>query len=95
MQITPLKREVFVRTASGEEFKLGVITELSIEEPIPEIDDPYLCITQMPEMTGTFVVTADFMKQPKVKLKLFGLTNNYIRLHGGKPMRRIQKRFMK
>jgi len=94
MPITPLKREVFVRTASGEELKLGDITEISIEETIPEIDDPYLCITHMAEMTGTFIVNTDFMQQPKVKIKLFGMTNNFIRLHGGRPMRTIPRRFL-
>lgn len=85
-------RNLFMRDiATGAEFELGEIKEIEI---VPADPDECCVSTTLPSLTGTFEVSLDVFLQPKTKIVLFGLTNNYIRLHGGRPMRKIPRRFL-
>lgn len=85
-------RNIFMRDVStGAEYELGEVKEI---EFVPaELDECYVS-PLLPQLTGTFEVSCDVFFQPKVKIRLFGLTNNCIRLHGGRPMRKISRRFL-
>lgn len=84
--------KLYVSFNDGTKILLGDVTEISTIEL--DTLDPYDPLVISPQrLSGTFETTMDFKLQPKVKLKLFGVSNNYIRLHGGKPLRTIRKRF--
>lgn len=80
---------------TGDVFELGNLIEIGTGDPYDSPYDDYLT-ESFPHLTGTFEITASIeTMQPKVKLRLFGISNNSIRMHGGKPIRTIQKRFLR
>lgn len=85
--------KLYVSFNDGTKILLGNVTEISSIEP--DTLDPYdHLVTSTRRLSGTFETTMDFKLQPKVKIKLYGISNNYIRLHGGKPIRTIPRRFL-
>lgn len=88
------KPKLYAIYDDGTKIDLGYVMEISTIEP--DLLDPYddNLITSPQRLSGTFETTTDFTLQPKVKIKLFGISNNYIRLHGGKPLRTVRKRFL-
>lgn len=96
----PQASKLYMQTESGEVFMLGDVTEINLEPYDPTCDcERYITTSIRPPITGTFEVSFDFvsdiMCQPKVKLKIFGITNNCIRMHGGRPMRKISQRHLR
>jgi len=89
--------KLFAVFDDGAKLELGDVVEISADPQ--DIFDPFdFNILYQPErVKGVFelshTLTVDGF-QPKIKLKLFGLSNNYIRLHGGKPLRTVRKRFL-
>lgn len=78
---------------TGERNVIGCITEtLSI---VPIEDDVYTTYTEEIAEAESLTITFSVFVQPKRKLMLWGLTNNSIRLHGGRPLRTIPKRFIR
>ena len=72
---------------TGEWFELGEAIYLS--------SDDFLDGYDRSEVSTTMSATLTLYIQPKDKLKLLGITNNSIRLHGGKAIRTVPKRFWK
>ena len=98
MTITPNSSSLIIKNEkTGEEFKLGAIAEIEEVGDRMYPEDPYgtISVLSMVAMTGTFIVTADGFRNPKVRMKLYGISNNCIRMHGGKPMRTLPRRFMR
>lgn len=96
MTISPISASLIIKNnKTGEEYKLGDITEIEEIGDRMYPEDPYgtISVLSMVTLTGTFIVTADGFRDPKVRMKLYGITNNYIRMHGGKPMRTLPRRF--
>lgn len=74
---------------TGEYTELTGITEINIgTAPEP------LNIPDMQNISDGMEFTVKLKLQPKAKIHLLGVTNNCIRMHGGKPIRTIQKRFL-
>ena len=70
--------------------KLGFMTS----DPDPVIDPDeceYVESITMSPITMSFEIQI----QPKDKLRLLSVTNNAIRLHGGRPLRTVPKKFMR
>ena len=74
---------------TGKYFELGEPVYLSSDDFL----DGYEC--DLSEAPTTISATFTLYIQSKDKLKLLGITNNYIRLHGGKAIRRVPKRFLR
>lgn len=85
---------------TGDIWELGEITQIEkcVSDEIlldPMWHEPDV-ITSLPMARGSFECSASINLQPKVKLRLFyGVSNNFLKMHGGKPLRRISKRFLK
>lgn len=91
----PQASKLYMQTESGEVFMLGNVTEISLEPYDPTCDcERYITTSIRPPITGTFEVTFDVFLQPKAKLNFYGISNNFIRLHGGKPLRRVKRRYL-
>ena len=60
-----------------------------------DISDPE-CDYDAPKLKDhfEFKATLKYRLQPKLIMRLHGLTNNYIRMHGGKPMVKGQMNFL-
>ena len=76
-----------LNSKTGEWEKLEAITDICIEDSDEQYIPAKISATSMN-------IKFEFKIQPKTKLKLlYGVSNNFIRLHGGKPLRTIKKRF--
>lgn len=73
---------------TGKCIELDGITKIEFATEQPD-DRSYI-----PNISETMECTFRVSIQPKCKLQLFGITNNCIRLHGGRPMRTINRRFL-
>ena len=85
-----------VDNKTGKKYELGEITEFKENsEPLDLFDDELVCrINKTYSVTGTFTCASD-LRRPKVRMHLYGISNNWIRMHGGKPMRTLPRRFMR
>ena len=81
-----------INQETGEVFELGSID--SIDYRTLQEDYGTLQEIDSKKMPGSISFEFKMKIQPKTKLVLLGITNNCIRMHGGKPIRRVQKRFL-
>lgn len=103
MRLTERNQRLFIKDMdTGAIFDLGDVAHierLECEEihTDPMLNDEFEHIYKPAVISGTFECHMDLATmQPKVKIRMFyGITNNFIRMHGGKPLRRIPKRFLK
>lgn len=85
MEENPLPIVYAYTTDTGEYVELNGIAEINIDSVSESPDIP---------MIGGMEVTLKLKLQPKSKMHLLGMTNNCIRLHGGRPIRTIPDRFL-
>ena len=93
MSVSAMERKIGILYAinpiNQESFELGDIgnldyTTLQDDAFSPDVFKPF-----------SFSFSSKLRLQPKDKMKIFyGLTNNSIRMHGGKPIRRVPERFL-
>lgn len=83
----------YIDHVTGKRKVIGCITETLSIDPVD--DDVYPTYTEVIADAESLTLTFSVFVQPKDKLALWGTTNNSIRLHGGRPMRTISKRFWK
>ena len=82
--------DFYVFDANREKHRVAVTSMDLTRTEIPNGNDE-LKLFKPPEKL-TF--TCRLIIQPKSKIHIFGVTNNTIRLHGGRPMRTIPRRFL-
>lgn len=81
-----------INSKTGEKFEIGEAANLdaSLLMGCDFVEFPHPWTT-----SGTLSMISTPI-QPKAKAKLvFGMNNNYIRFHGGKPLRTIRRRFLR
>lgn len=76
-------------TETGECIELDGITKISLCVDTEQSD-----IADIPNISDGLEFTCSFQLQPKTKMHILGVTNNSIRLHGGRPIRKIPKKFL-
>lgn len=82
--------DFYVFDANGEKHRLAVTSMDMITTEIQNGNDELKLFKPPEELT----FTCRLIIQPKSKIHILGLTNNSIRLHGGRPMRTIPRRFL-
>ena len=73
---------------TGKEFEIGELVNLDTIA----IDDEAWETPKLIESYTFSVSTKHFMA--KTWMRLLGITNNSIRMHGGKPLRKVKERFL-